>query len=342
MSLGWIFLVALHAATMATEYRYVSDGCLADGTYHLSQLMPITGQATVRCCSMDGTQCDSSLTGHCLPKSATFAEAEASCGKAGMKLCSKIELESGVCCGTGCDYDNELVWTSAVDKKGNGGRRSVFIDNNSSIHGDVEQRNDSNRGGPDDSNSHASGDINGNPSFWYLLFLGLLPVALPCIFTTAWVSGRLCYHCGVHNGAISDEGVCHKVYSDSAAVSIQQNTCVNTDPLASICVQSCACTESIPRSAQVSESIQPFACDGGRPSAESAVTMQLPDVILIAPVAGKTTCKDFRPLQQVSEAVPPFVCSNRRLSAEFCAYVTVQTPEVHLVSPVSSPGETQA
>ena len=55
----------------------------------------------------------------CLPNAATFAEAEFACAAievqgGGWTLCSTEQLNSGICCGTGCLYDNNRVWTSDI------------------------------------------------------------------------------------------------------------------------------------------------------------------------------------------------------------------------------------
>ena len=45
----------------------------------------------------------------------TFAEATATCARHRLRLCSKAEVLSGICCGVACNHDRELTWTS--DKK---------------------------------------------------------------------------------------------------------------------------------------------------------------------------------------------------------------------------------
>jgi len=86
------------------------------GTQHGAQCIAETDMpvvvpvAAVRCCSIDGTSCISKVAGSCLPKLATPSEAFAACAAAGMRLCSQVELRSGVCCGTGCGYDIVDNW----------------------------------------------------------------------------------------------------------------------------------------------------------------------------------------------------------------------------------------
>jgi len=70
--------------------------------------------AAVRCCSMDGKKCESSEIG--CPTGKTYSEALSICKLSGLRLCTKDELHSGVCCGTGCQFDNARVWSSNVGK----------------------------------------------------------------------------------------------------------------------------------------------------------------------------------------------------------------------------------
>ena len=61
----------------------------------------------VRCCSFDGGSCKSE-TPDC--SKLTASKAYHKCAKFRMRLCSKQELSSNICCGTGCLFDEELVW----------------------------------------------------------------------------------------------------------------------------------------------------------------------------------------------------------------------------------------
>ena len=42
----------------------------------------------------------------------SFNAADQTCRAAGLRLCTQEELETGVCCGTGCGFDGVRVWTS--------------------------------------------------------------------------------------------------------------------------------------------------------------------------------------------------------------------------------------
>jgi len=111
-----------------------SDGCLTsnyvDGEYPTTIVdVDATNTAAVRCCSADGSSCTTqglgdSTTGDvfdldggvvaqqaCIT-SATFSEAAGICAAEGLRLCTSSELDSGVCCGTGCWHDHRAIWTS--------------------------------------------------------------------------------------------------------------------------------------------------------------------------------------------------------------------------------------
>ena len=77
------------------------------------QGMTSTSPIAVRCCSNDdcGT-CKSVCPGHVAPplEFTTFSEAQQKCSDLGMRLCTKKELASKICCGTGCGIDSKYVW----------------------------------------------------------------------------------------------------------------------------------------------------------------------------------------------------------------------------------------
>lgn len=79
---------------------------------HLSRGLQLDGKAAVRCCqhSTGNLQCASSVV-NC-PMGKTYVEGKKICEDHGMRLCTKDELESNVCCGTGCNFDSWLIWTS--------------------------------------------------------------------------------------------------------------------------------------------------------------------------------------------------------------------------------------
>ena len=97
--------------TVTACEKWAGDGCTNSGTAHEWQLRSIDETATVRCCSMTGNSCYSSFGG-CFPSTATYAEAEEACAAAGYRICTRDEVTARKCCGTGCGYDNNLIWSS--------------------------------------------------------------------------------------------------------------------------------------------------------------------------------------------------------------------------------------
>merc|ERR1719343_3403 len=81
-----------------------------------------TDVAAVRCCKKSSPSlvaadiCETDVNGLC-NSGKTYAEAKQICESAttqggGWSLCTITELQSGICCGTGCDYDYMTnVWT---------------------------------------------------------------------------------------------------------------------------------------------------------------------------------------------------------------------------------------
>ena len=67
--------------------------------------------AGARCCSLDGNSC--STPGTC-PASLAFAQASKLCTDDSLRLCTKDELLSEVCCNTGGSCNHSAVWTSTM------------------------------------------------------------------------------------------------------------------------------------------------------------------------------------------------------------------------------------
>ena len=44
------------------------------------------------------------------PKGKTYGEGDEICKKLGMKICTKRQIATGICCGTGCNFDSMAVW----------------------------------------------------------------------------------------------------------------------------------------------------------------------------------------------------------------------------------------
>ena len=63
----------------------------------------------VRCCSQDGTEC---ITPECMA-TRSFEIAKKECSDMGMRLCTPVEMEKGICCETGCKHSDDILnWQS--------------------------------------------------------------------------------------------------------------------------------------------------------------------------------------------------------------------------------------
>jgi len=113
----------IEGATLDTQYMYVrqdpiqywvDDGCVTGGRDKDGSFKKTTDLAGVRCCSDDGSTCET--PGDCPAHNMPFDNAKQKCAQLGKRLCTKDQLLSGVCCGTGgmCDYDE--IWTSDIAK----------------------------------------------------------------------------------------------------------------------------------------------------------------------------------------------------------------------------------
>ena len=104
--------------TSTTEdLYYVDDGCHSEGStpdditgFYQSE----TSEAYVRCCSDDGTSCKTPSTCRDDEYLVSYADAETECAGIGMRICTKDELLTDMCCGTGGGCDSEGVWTSTI------------------------------------------------------------------------------------------------------------------------------------------------------------------------------------------------------------------------------------
>jgi len=83
------------------------DVCVTGGTTPAT-CTDFGSTASVRCCTTDGSSCQSNVPG--CTNAATYAEAESICAAFGRRLCTPDEAT--LCCGTGCGHDNRMVWTS--------------------------------------------------------------------------------------------------------------------------------------------------------------------------------------------------------------------------------------
>jgi len=101
-------------ATASTTKYWVGDGCENGSTDLDGEYMSEDELANVRCCSSDGSTCFTYLT--CDDSNVfNYASATAYCANQGLRLCTKLELQSQICCGTGGQCNSRLVWTSTVE-----------------------------------------------------------------------------------------------------------------------------------------------------------------------------------------------------------------------------------
>jgi len=99
-------------------WYWVDDGCHTEHDRHPVDYVGAYLQGTqdgafARCCAGDGSSCTSPQ--NCLKgQPGTYAAASAVCHGLGLRLCTKDELISEVCCDTGGLCDNSPVWTSSA------------------------------------------------------------------------------------------------------------------------------------------------------------------------------------------------------------------------------------
>ena len=104
------------------DIHYIAlDGCstnTAKGVLSSQNYYPNNSRAELQCCSIDGQHCQrrNPLTKKCWSgdndvAKVTWYEAYERCTSAGHRLC-KSQEELNRCCGSGCHYDDTLMWTS--------------------------------------------------------------------------------------------------------------------------------------------------------------------------------------------------------------------------------------
>ena len=100
---------------------WTADGCTGSGDEYPDKLEASTAKHHVRCCSMDGTSCDSAPNGVSYTPyggpGVTFSEAQSLCSDNGRRLCTLEELSGGLCCGTGASHDYSRVWTQSLGSR---------------------------------------------------------------------------------------------------------------------------------------------------------------------------------------------------------------------------------
>ena len=97
--------------------RYVDDGCHSETSFQddvVGFYLPESSESFVRCCSDDGSSCDTLSNCGSSSDLVNYTVAVTECTTNGMRLCTKDELLSEICCGTGGQCDNYGVWTSTL------------------------------------------------------------------------------------------------------------------------------------------------------------------------------------------------------------------------------------
>ena len=90
---------------------WVNDGCNTKGFPEtIGSFQEKSHLAGVRCCSNDGSICET--PGNCPADNMSFDDAAQECAGLGKRLCTKDELVAEICCGTGGMCNLYEVWTS--------------------------------------------------------------------------------------------------------------------------------------------------------------------------------------------------------------------------------------
>ena len=103
--------------SVVEEFYYMDDGCHTDNNTPDDFTGYYEGEFTkagVRCCSSDGTSCNTHSSCTSWNDLKNHVDAEAECVADGMRLCTKDELLSEICCATGGGCDSLKVWTSTI------------------------------------------------------------------------------------------------------------------------------------------------------------------------------------------------------------------------------------
>ena len=103
---------AIYQISGPLEYLMV-DGCPVDGCPNDSERALVSADsgatASVRCCTIEAEPVSDSDHVGC-ESDKTYAEATAICAVIGQRLCTKVDIEQRLCCGTGCNFDGHQVW----------------------------------------------------------------------------------------------------------------------------------------------------------------------------------------------------------------------------------------
>ena len=101
------------------EKYYVDNGCQSEQEFGETNLagtfQPKFFKAGVLCCDTTGYRCASGNNRICTKNKVYFDEAVSQCQNAGMRLCTRDELLSNICCKTGSSCHSNPVWTSTKE-----------------------------------------------------------------------------------------------------------------------------------------------------------------------------------------------------------------------------------
>jgi hypothetical protein len=116
-------------ATIDSCPGYTVDGCSTsgdDGEHPLTFVRDVDGTADVRCCSIDGSTCQSQdfeggvdfdtpnggVHTQCY-FGVTYQKAMEVCHAAGKRICTTDEMDT--CCGTGCWHNHNAIWVNVAN-----------------------------------------------------------------------------------------------------------------------------------------------------------------------------------------------------------------------------------
>merc|ERR1712157_385604 len=114
------------ASSLSTRKLNAHNVVCGKGRDHCTEgdgfLAPNDALHEVRCCSdvnllnwTKSTQCDiwvqTQFDGNKCHENKSYCEANKICANAGGSLCTKAELEAKCTIGTGCEFDNDLIWS---------------------------------------------------------------------------------------------------------------------------------------------------------------------------------------------------------------------------------------
>lgn len=109
--------VAVKKPKKKTKKVWIAEGCTKEKAPSIDfksapKKIKVDETASVRCCSSADrdAKCESKKVG--CAKGKTYKEAKEVCAKHNMQLCTRQQLESQICCGSGCNFDSKLIWTS--------------------------------------------------------------------------------------------------------------------------------------------------------------------------------------------------------------------------------------